>query len=94
MINLDTIQRGDIYELTYVFWNIGNADLQIELVTSCRCTQIDWTQDIIKPGEGGLIKAIFDSTDQKLGHLEKTIDILSNTDPIIVEAIFRAFLEE
>ena len=63
-------------------------------MTSCKCTSIDWTQDIIKPGEGGLIKAVFDSTNQDLGDLEKTIDILSNTDPIIVEAWFRAVLVE
>lgn len=94
IIDLDTIVRGDVYELVYVFYNIGDADLQIEMVSSCKCTDLAWTQDVIKPGEGGYITAIFDSKDQKLGDMEKIIDIIANTDPIVVEAVFRAVIIE
>lgn len=94
MIDLDTIQRGDRFELTYVFYNIGTGDLQIELVTSCRCAELAWTQDVIRPGEGGYITVVFDSSEQELGEMEKVIDILANTDPIVVEAFFRAYIVE
>lgn len=93
-IELGQIKKGETREITYEFVNTGNADLAIELVTACKCTELDWTQEIVKPGEKGTIRAVFDSTDVALGELKKTIDIIANTDPIVVEAFFIAEIIE
>ena len=57
-------------------------------MTTCKCTDIEWPKEAVKPGEKGVIKATFNSKDQKEGAVTKTIDIIANTDPIVVEATF------
>ena len=89
----DTLELGNVYkgekrDLVYNFTNTGSADLIIELVTACKCTTLDWPRKPIPPGGTGTINVTYDSTDQKLGPLTKTIDIIANTDPIVVEAFF------
>ena len=92
-LDLGTINRGEKKEVEYVFTNTGNAALLIELVTSCKCTALDWPRRAILPGESGRISVTYDSTDQPLGPLKKTIDIIANTDPIVVEAFFEVVVE-
>ncbi len=89
----DTLELGNVYkgekrDLVYNFTNTGSADLIIELVTACKCTTLDWPRKPIPPGGRGTLNVTYDSTDQKLGPLTKTIDIIANTDPIVVEAFF------
>lgn len=86
--DLGTFKRGEKRDLVYKFKNVGNAPLLIELVTTCKCTAIDWPRHAVQPGEKGIITATYDSTHQKLGQLKKTIDIIANTNPIVVEAFF------
>ncbi len=93
-INIGEIKKGEKKELTFLFTNVGNADLQIELVSACKCTNMEWTKEIIKPGEQGAIKAIYDSTNEKPGDLHKTLDIIANTDPIVVEAFIEGRVVE
>ena len=87
IIDLGTIKQGDKRELVYDFINTGDAPLLIELATACKCTDITWPSDAILPGEKGRIVAVFDSSDME-GTYSKTIDIIANTDPIVVEAKF------
>lgn len=86
--DLGQVKVGETRDLVYHFRNTGNDTLFIELVTACRCTSIDWPMEPVPPGKGGSIKVTFDSTDQTLGPVEKTVDVISNTDPIVVEAFF------
>ena len=92
-INLGNVKRGETRDFSYSFTNSGKADLIIELVTSCKCAAIEWPQKPIEPGEKGVIKVTYDSTGQQLGLLTKTIDIIANTDPIVVEGFFTVFIE-
>jgi len=93
-IELGKIKKGDKMEIQYNFTNSGNADLEIELVTACKCTELTWTRETIKPGEEGVITAVFDSSNIDLGEIKKTIDIIANTEPIVVEAFFTAVIVE
>jgi len=91
---LDTIHIGSIIEgkkvtLVYPFTNTGNDTLLIDLVTACKCTDLRYSSEAIPPGEGGEIEVDFDSTGFK-GEITKTIDIISNTEPIVKEAWFTA----
>lgn len=87
VIDLGQITQGDKKEVTFEFENTGGAPLIIDLATSCKCTEITWPQVPVPPGGTGKIVAIFDSTGLE-GQIQKTIDIIANTDPIVVEAKF------
>ncbi len=87
VIELGEMIQGEKKEIVYEFENTGSVPLNIELATACKCTDIQWPKDSILPGGKGKIVAIFDSTDME-GVYHKTIDIIANTDPIVVEAKF------
>ena len=79
--------------MLFPFVNTGNTDLVIEIVTTCKCTDIEYPRQPIPPGGKGVIRAVFDSTTQPKGQLVKALDIVSNTDPMLVEAKFAVFVE-
>jgi hypothetical protein len=64
--------------------------LIIEIVTSCKCADIYYSKEPIVPGGRGKIIALYDTSSQDLGEAKKTIDIISNTEPLVVEAFFHA----
>ena len=86
-MDLGTISAGDKKQLLYEFTNTGDETLIIDLATACKCTEITWPKKPIPPGGSGKIIAVFDSTGMN-GVYEKTIDIIANTEPIVVEARF------
>ena len=90
MQDLGQIIKGESRDLVFNFTNTGDADLIIEIATTCKCTDIKWPTEAITPGGTGVITATFNTDQQKVGPVEKTIDIVANTDPIVVEAKFRA----
>ena len=93
-IFLDTITKGQQVPLSFTFSNTGNADLIIEIVTTCKCTSIEWPTDPIAPGESGIIHAVYDSSTQEPGLVNKSLDIVANTEPLLIEARFIAYLKE
>ncbi len=92
-INIGPVTKGEVTRMMYEFENVGDADLEIELVTACKCTELEWTRGAVKPGESGYIVVAYDSTDD-IGEVSKTVDIIANTDPIVVEVFFQAEVVE
>lgn len=92
LIDLGKMRKGESKEVIFEFENTGEADLVIEVVTACKCTDLEWPKEAVKPGERGVIKATFHTEHQPEGAIDKTVDIFSNTDPIVVEAKFKAFI--
>jgi len=92
--DLGVVKLGEKRDLVYHFTNTGNFPLEIELVTSCKCAQLDWPRKAVLPGEKGTISVTYDSTGQRLGPLKKTIDVIANTNPIVVEAFFNVDVVE
>lgn len=86
-IDIGKMVAGEKKEIIYTFVNTGDEPLIIDLATACQCTDIQWPQDPVLPGEEGRLIAIFDSTGME-GPYTKTIDIIANTEPIVVEAKF------
>ncbi len=81
MFELGKVKKGDKREMTYTFKNVGDTDLEIDLVSACECTTLDYSTSAVKPGETGTIKATFDSSKKDEN---ETIDIdiyLKNIDP-------------
>ncbi len=78
---LGKMKKGEKRKFDYVFTNTGTDIIDIEIVSGCDCTTLDWTRKSIKPGEKGTINAIFDSTEKEI--TEKTVDVdiyLKNKD--------------
>lgn len=86
--NLGDVELGVKKNMLYQFTNTGDADLIIELVTACKCTQLDWTKEVIPPGEKGEIFVQYDSKDGKIGEFEKVVDIIANTKQVVNEVRF------
>lgn len=93
-IQLGKIRKGAKVPMEYTFTNTGNTDLLIEIVTTCKCTEITWPTEAVPPGGKGKISAVYDTTQEKLGPVRKTLDIIANTDPLLMEASFFAEIIE
>lgn len=91
-LDLGTIIKGEQKEVVFYFVNAGDAPLHIRTITSCKCTELDWPEEDVKPGDQGYIRVVFDTTDQDLGEVNKTVNIIANTNPIVVEAFFKAIV--
>lgn len=76
--DFDTINEGQVIEHVFTFKNTGTSDLIIRKTrSSCGCTAVTSTNEAIKPGGTGTIKAIFNSTHKRNRQI-KTITIITN----------------
>ncbi len=77
------VEQGQMIKHTFQFVNEGGKDLMITQVTpSCGCTATSWSRDAIRPGAKGEISIAF-NTAGKMGPQNKTITVVSNTEPAI-----------
>ena len=65
MHDFGNINIGDKKRTNYTFTNTGTVDLEIDIVTSCHCTTLDYSTTPVKPGESGVISIVFDSSSKK-----------------------------
>ena len=82
--DLGTVKKGEKRQLVFPFKNLGDADLSISIITACECTttnQDDIRGKIYKPGEGGVLKATFDSSEKDYGELIDIEIILDQIEP-------------
>jgi peptidoglycan-associated lipoprotein len=98
-----SIKTGDKPEFTYEFTNTGTKPLDIDIVSGCDCTELDWTRKTVNPSEKGFVKAIFNSTkaepEDHKKPLKKTIDIVlkqmhpvNTTYPLVETLIFNVLI--
>lgn len=81
LVDLGKVIRGESREHTFTFTNIGTTDVEIDLVSSCECTTVDWPKgQVFKPGAKGEINIIFDSTEKEESETVDVDVILKNTD--------------
>ena len=88
-IDLGEIKEGEEVTMQFEFINSGTDPLTIEIVTACKCTSLSWPEEPVLPNGKGSIFVKFDSTGYD-GEVTKVVDIISNTDPVVVEAFFKA----
>jgi peptidoglycan-associated lipoprotein len=80
-VSLGKVKHGDSRTFEYHFTNTGDEFLQIDQVSSCNCTKIDYPVHKILPGKSGTLKVTFDSTEKEKS---ETVDIdiyLTKLDP-------------
>ena len=71
------IKQGEIVTHSFKFKNNGKRDLLIHKTrSSCGCTTAE-VPKVVKPGETGEIKVIFNST-HKMGKQNKTVTLITN----------------
>ena len=92
-VNFGRMKQGDKKAFTFTFINTGTADLEIEMVSACECTTVEYPTKPIKPGQKGQIKMLFDSTDEP-GMIEKTLDVIHNCKPPVTELKYKANVME
>lgn len=88
-INLGEIKRGDKRSMEFNFTNTGTEALQIEIVSGCECTTLDWPRLPIKPGDSGIITAIFDSTEKEKSEIVDIDIYFENIDPETKHPMFK-----
>jgi peptidoglycan-associated lipoprotein len=94
IIDLGKVKKGEEKDIVFSFTNTGNADLVIEVATTCKCTDLIYPKEPIKPGGKGVLKAKYHTVHENTGEIQKIIDIVANTEPIVVEAKFKANIVE
>ncbi len=77
--DLGTITQGDIAQRKFIFKNTGTKKLYVtQIVVDCGCTEPEWTQDAVMPGETGYIIAKYDSKDD-MGKIQKSLTVVHNS---------------
>jgi mono/diheme cytochrome c family protein len=77
-IDLGEVAQDEQVEHLFDFSNIGSEPLQIHNVeTSCGCTAVSLSSQVLAPGESGKMKVTVDTVGKK-GNIVKTITFFSN----------------
>jgi peptidoglycan-associated lipoprotein len=79
-IDLGEVKKGEKVSFQYELTNTGSETVEIEIVSGCECTTLDWPRKEIKPGVSGIIDVVFDSTEKEES---ETVDVditFKNTD--------------
>ena len=87
-IDLGKVAKGEKRSFFYNFTNTGEENVRILLASACECTEVTWPEQVIKPGESGLIKANFDSTTKEKSETAEIDIILENTNPETESPLF------
>jgi hypothetical protein len=65
----------------FAFTNIGQQELEIELVSTCDCIIAEWQASAISPGKTSYITIEFQSVKEDFGPFRKSVDLIfKNTD--------------
>jgi hypothetical protein len=79
--NLGEVKKGEIVNFDIQFKNTGNEPVVIDFVSSCDCTEVEFPTDEIMPGESGVLKVKFDSSDKEESETTDIDVFLVNKDP-------------
>ncbi|MCF8281296.1 MAG: OmpA family protein [Bacteroidales bacterium] len=88
MYDMGQIKKGDLKEYTFHFTNLGDVPLDIDIVSVCECTSYELGPSLVKPGEKGWIKVVFDSSKRDESDTSDVDVYLKNIDPEIDAPIF------
>lgn len=79
-VDMGDLKQGAKGEHTFTLKNNGKRELIIRKVnSSCGCTAVSPSKNVVAPGESVPIKVVFDSTGKK-GRQSKTVTVITN-DP-------------
>ena len=85
-VDFGTLKVGDVKVVTITYKNIGKKPLILDdVISSCDCTEVEWSKAPVMPGKTGTIKATYTAKNE--GLISKRITVLSNanTDRVILQ---------
>lgn len=88
-LNLGKVKKGEVKKFNYVFTNTGTEPIEIDIVSGCDCTTIDYPKEKIMPGKKGTLYVTFESAKKDES---ETVDIdiyLKNINPKNGHRIFK-----
>ena len=80
-VDFGKVKRGEKREYTYTFTNEGELPLEVDLISACDCTAVDFNYKPYKPGEKGEIRIVFDSSEKDAPETIEIEILLKNTLP-------------
>jgi len=80
-IALGEVIKGDKVSETFVFTNVSDSDVEIDIVNTCVCTEAKWPQYPIEPGESAKIEFVFDTKEKDDDHPVEIDVYFANIDP-------------
>jgi peptidoglycan-associated lipoprotein len=86
--DMGKVKKGELKEYTFKFTNVGDVPLDIDLVSVCECTSYEMGPSLVKPGEKGWIKIVFDSNKKDESDTSDVDIYLKNIDPEMDAPIF------
>jgi len=89
LIDLGTVKKGEQKSFTFDFTNTGRESIEIEIVSACECSTLDWPIKPIKPGEKAKISVDFDSAKKDSSEVIDVDITLLNLDPKTGYQIFK-----
>ena len=83
--------KGETIEAKFVIENTGDFPLVIgDAKGSCSCTVAEKPEAPINPGEKGVLKAQVTTLSAVAGKINKSINIVANTEPALTTVIVKA----
>jgi hypothetical protein len=83
LYDFGVITEGESVQYEFKFKNEGKTPLIItDATATCGCTVPEYPTKPIKPGDGGIIKVVFNSQG-KVGVQDKVVSITSNANPYL-----------
>jgi len=79
--DLGDVKKGEVKYFDIKFKNTGNVPVEIDFVSSCDCTEVEYPMEEIKPGETGILKVKFDSSSKEESETTGIDVFLRNKDP-------------
>jgi hypothetical protein len=93
-IDLKTIKKGDIIDISFSLKNTGYGDLIIKNSSvGCGCTKIKPLKDTINPGETVDLNLSYDSKNDS-GRVLKTVIIETNATPKLHVLYIKGLVDE
>ena len=87
--NFGFVHEGEKLVHEYAFENTGSQPVIIsEYKVQCSCTQVEFPKQPIKPGEKGVVKVTFDTTN-KMDRQDRTVLLTTNAQAQPYELRFK-----
>ena len=93
LLDLGKVTKGEVRNFTFEFTNVSKEDIQIEIVSHCDCTEVDYPRGVFKPGEKGKLVCMFKSAEKDdsetidIDLIMKNLDVEGN--PIIERVSYK-----
>ena len=80
LVDLGTVKKGEKRSMTYEFTNTSGVDVQLEGVSACDCTTVDYPRGVIPLNGKGKLDVVFNSAEKDESEKIDIDLIFKNTD--------------